>query len=319
LCQSIDDFVKRDARKLDVDDFLPIGLQASTIQGKVYGLPLEVAVRVWWFNKGLLVERGVPLPVRPGAPSRVDYTQLEEMAQKLTFPRGEKQVFGLWVHRTWFDVLIYVSGFGGKFLDADHTRCLLDAPPAVAGMEYAFNLVDKRRIGPDSGTIESYEQDGTLAMALGNAARAQNLRQGPHGMQWDVGPVVAGPAAPMSYAFVHHAGVVAGAKNPEGGWTVIGEYTGKDASRFWMEVHGWPAVRKSYLDLYVKEGQPPPETRANLLEWIKVSPLTTFPVGYTANVAPIATRLIGEMNAGQRSVRDTAAALGREITAVLER
>jgi hypothetical protein len=158
-----------------------------------------------------------------------------------------------------------------------------------------------------------------LAMVLGNAARAQNLRQGPHGMQWDVGPVVAGPAAPMSYAFVHHAGVVAGAKNPEGGWTVIGEYTGKDASRFWMEVHGWPAIRKSYLDLYVKEGQPPPETRANLLEWIKVSPLTTFPVGYTANVAPIATRLIGEMNAGQRSVRDTAAALGREITAVLER
>ena len=63
-----------------------------------------------------------------------------------------------------------------------------------------------------------------------------------------------------------------------------------------MEAHGWPTIRKSYLDLYIKEGQPPPATRANLLEWIKVSPVTTFPVGYTANVAPIATRLVGEMN-----------------------
>jgi multiple sugar transport system substrate-binding protein len=317
LCQPIDSFLKRDARKIDVDDFLPIGLQASTIKGKTYGLPLEVAVRVWWFNNALLAERGVSSPVRPGAPAKVEHTQLEEMAQRLTFSRGDKQVYGLWVHRGWFDLLIYVSGFGGKYLDADHTRCLLDSPQAIAGMEYAFNLVDKRRIGPDSGTIEAHEQEGTLAMALGNAARAQNLRRGEHGMQWDVGPVVAGPAAPMTFAFVHHAGVVAGAKNPEGGWTAIGEYTGKDASRFWMEAHGWPAIRKSYLDLYIKEGQPPPTTRANLLEWIKVSPLTTFPVGYTANVAPIATKLVGEMNSGQRSVRDTAAALGREITAVL--
>ena len=318
LCQPIDSFLKRDARKLDVDDFLPIGLQASTIKGKTYGLPPEVAVRVWWFNNGLLAERGVPSPVRPGAPAKVEHTQLEEMAQRLTFARGDKQVYGLWSTR-----LVRPAHLRLR-IRREVPRCRPhqvspQLTQAVAGMEYAFNLVDKRRIGPDSGTIEAYEQEGTLAMALGNAARAQNLRRGEHGMQWDVGPVVAGPAAPMTFAFVHHAGVVAGAKNPEGGWTVIGEYTGKDASRFWMEAHGWPTIRKSYLDLYIKEGQPPPATRANLLEWIKVSPLTTFPVGYTANVAPIATRLVGEMNSGQRSVRDTATALGREITAVLAR
>ena len=151
-------------------------------------------------------------------------------------------------------------------------------------------------------------------MALGNAfARAQNLRRGEHGMQWDVGPVVAGPAAPMTFAFVHHAGVVAGAKNPEGGWTVIGEYTGKDASSFWMEAHGWPTTRKSYLDLYIKEGQPPPATRANLLEWIKVSLRRRFLWG-TRPTSPHRHQAGRRDELGQRSVRDTATALGREIT-----
>jgi ABC-type glycerol-3-phosphate transport system substrate-binding protein len=36
----LDSFIKRDATLIDVDDFLPIGLQASTINGKVYGLPM---------------------------------------------------------------------------------------------------------------------------------------------------------------------------------------------------------------------------------------------------------------------------------------
>jgi ABC-type glycerol-3-phosphate transport system substrate-binding protein len=319
LCQPLDAFLKRDAKQIDVDDWLPIGLQASTIKGKTYGLPLEVAVRVWWFNKPLLAERGVPSPVRPGAPAKADYKQVEEMAQKLTFMRGEKQVYGMWVNRGWFDVFMYIYGFGGKFLDPDHTKCLLDSPLAIAGMEYAFDLVDKRRYGPATGTLESYEKENTIAMALQNAARAQNLRKEQHGVQWDVGPVVSGPAAPMSFAFVHHAGVVAAAKDPEGGWTVATEYTGKDASRFWMLAHGWPANRKSYLDTYIKEGEAPPDTRANLPEWIKASPLVTFPTGYTPNVLPIATKIFGELNNGQRSVKDAAAALGRDITAVLER
>jgi multiple sugar transport system substrate-binding protein len=317
--QPLDQYLKRDGKAIDSDDWLPIWQQASQIKGKTMGLPLEVAVRVWWFNKSLLAEKGVPLPTRAGAPAKVDYKQLEDMASKLTFSRGDTQVYGLFVARGWFDFLIYVSGFGGKFLDPDHTKCLLDSPQAVAGMEYCFDLVDKRRYGPATGAIDAFEKDGTAAMTLHNAARAQNLRLLPQGVQWDTGPVVQGPAAPMTFAFVHQTGVVNGAKNPEGAWTIASEYTGKDANPFWMQGHGWPTARKSYLDQYIKDGTPPPETRQNILEWIKVSPVVTFPVGYTANVQPIATKITNEMNAGQRTPKDAAAALGREITAVLEK
>lgn len=85
------------------------------------------------------------------------------------------------------------------------------------------------------------------------------------------------------------------------------------------ENHGWPTSRKSYLDTYVKEGIPPPDTRQNLREWIKVSPVVTFPVGHNASGQPLATRLVSEAINGQRSVKDLAASLGREITAALGR
>jgi len=316
--QPLDAFIKRDAKKIDADDFLPIGFQASTIKGKTYGLPLEVAVRVWWFNKELLAEKGVPSPVRQGSPTKVDYKQVEEMAQRLTFMRGEQQVYGMYVQQSWFNVLVYVHGFGGRFLDADHTKCLLDSPQATAGLEYAYDLVNRRRVAAGA-MLDNHERDNTIATNLDNAARAQNLRRLTHGVNWDVGPVVQGPSAPMTFAFVHHAGVVSGTKNPEGAWAAVSEFTGKDTNRPWMEGHGWPTVRKSYLETWIKEGVPPPETRQNVMEWLKVSPLVTFPVGYSANIQPVATQLINEAIAGQRSIRDAAQALGREITPLLEK
>jgi len=317
--QPLDALIKRDAKQIDADDFLPMGTQASAVKGKVYGLPLEIACRVWWFNNSLFTEKGVPTPVRAGAPNKVDYKTMEELAQRLTFTKGDAQIYGLFVIRTWFDILIYVSGFGGKFLDADHTKCLLDSPQATAGMEYAFELCDKRRVAPATGGIDQYQQDNTVAMALANSARAQNLRKMPQGAAWDVGPIVQGPAAPMTYAFVHHGGVVNGSKNPDAAWAVLSEFTGKDVNRYWMVGHGWPTARKSYLDTWVKEGEAPPVTRQNVIEWIKQSPLVTFPVGYNGTIAPVATRLVNEAINGQRSVRDTTATMAREITNLLEK
>ncbi|HET7767232.1 MAG TPA: extracellular solute-binding protein [Chloroflexota bacterium] len=318
--QPLDQFLKRDGKKVDADDWLPSWTQGSAIKGKTMGLPLEIAVRVWWFNKSLFQERGIALPTRQGGPAKVDYKAVEEMGQKLTFLRGDKQVYGFFVTRDWFNILNYVYGCGGRFLDDDHTKCLLDAPQAAAGLEYAYELVQRRQYAPVTGAIDVYERENTVGMSYNNAARAQNLRREQHGVQWDVGPVVTGPTGtPFSFAFIHQVGVVKDAKNPEGAWAIAGEYSGKDATPFWMEHHGWPTVRKSYLERYIREGVAPPDTRQNILEWIKVSPVATFPVGYTANVAPIASRLIGEMNNNQRTPRDVAAALGREITPVLEK
>src|SRR5688500_13834499 len=217
--QPLDQFLKRDAKKVDSDDWLPSWTQGSAIKGKTMGLPLEIAVRVWWFNKSLFQERGIALPTRQGAPAKLEYKAVEEMGQKLTFLRGDKQVYGFFVTRDWFNILTYIYGFGGKFLDDEHTTCLLDTPQATAGFEYAFDLVQRRQYAPATGGIDVYERENTVGMSYNNAARAQNLRREQHGAQWDVGPVVTGPTGTaVTFAFIHQVGVVKDAKNPEGAW-----------------------------------------------------------------------------------------------------
>lgn len=108
-------------------------------------------------------------------------------------------------------------------------------------------------------------------------------------------------------------------RNPEGAWTAVTEYTGKDAGRLWLEGHGWPTARQSYLTLFVKEGIPPPQTRQNVVEWLKAVPMVTFPVGSTGTIDPVIGGYLNEAIAGKRSVRDAAEAIARDVTNLLQR
>jgi len=94
------------------------------------------------------------------------------MAQKLT----SDKLYGLFVDRTWWDILIYVFGFGGKFLDDAQTKCLLDSPQAITGIQHAFDLVVQNKFGPATGGVVPHATSNDIAMALGNAALAQNFR-----------------------------------------------------------------------------------------------------------------------------------------------
>jgi ABC-type glycerol-3-phosphate transport system substrate-binding protein len=85
---------------------------------------------------------------------------------------GTHPMYGLFVDRTWWAILIYVFGFGGTFLDDQQTTCLLDSPQAVAGMQQAFDFVVKDQLGPSTGAVFKHAQDNDFAMALGNAALA---------------------------------------------------------------------------------------------------------------------------------------------------
>ena len=155
-------------------------------------------------------------------------------------------------------------------------------------------------------------------MTLGNAALAQNLKLLTNGKDWDTGPVVAGPAAPMSYAFVHAGGVVQGTSNPEAGWIALTAYTGKDAEAFWMDDRGWPTVRQSYLDLWIKNGNEPPTTRQNVLAWAKATSLVTFPHGYNGKIAPVLTQAMQSVMQGKLTVQDAARQAAQQVTALLK-
>ena len=177
-----------------MDDWLPDLAAGLRVKGKTLGLPLEVAVRVLVVRSGTCSRSRACPSTRPGAPAKVDYRQVEEMAQRLTCSRGDPQIYGLFVTRGWCDILIYVYGFGGAFLDADHTRLPAWTRRRPRPGWSTPDLVARRRYGPAERRRRGVRAARGRRHGPAERRRAQNLRRLPHGAQWDTGPVVSGPA-----------------------------------------------------------------------------------------------------------------------------
>src|SRR6266508_4020583 len=59
---ALDDYVKRDAAQVQLDDFFPAHVEAGKFKGKLYSLPNDGAPQALWVNVDLWKRDGVPLP-----------------------------------------------------------------------------------------------------------------------------------------------------------------------------------------------------------------------------------------------------------------
>lgn len=124
-------------------------------EGRVYGFPTNVAVDGIWYNKKFFDEAGIPYP--KGAWT---WDQLIPLAQKLVRrdAAGKTTRYGIlldWT-ATWPQ---FVMQWGGHLYTADGTRCTVDSPQAIAGVQFMHDLIYKYKIAP--GPVEE------AAMAAG--------------------------------------------------------------------------------------------------------------------------------------------------------
>ena len=66
------------------------------------------------------------------------------------------------------------------------------------------------------------------------------------------------------------------------------------------------------------QGSATPENGQNIVEWTKVSPVARMPAGHNGTIQPLAVKSLNEAMMGQRTPRDAAVALAKEITPLLE-
>jgi multiple sugar transport system substrate-binding protein len=154
----------------------PATLPLVTREGRAYGFPTNACVDAIWLNKDMFEAAGEPYPKGPWT-----WQELIPVAQRLTVrdERGRIKQFGLlcdweinWVQ--------FVLQWGGRIYSPDGTRCVVDSPEAIAGMQFMHDLIYKYRVMPTPvleaamatqggwgmGTI-SYFGGGKGAMALG--------------------------------------------------------------------------------------------------------------------------------------------------------
>lgn len=159
---------------VDVDqDVWPSARNLHVYEGRVYGLP-NCSVDALWLNKAAFDEAGLPYPRH--APWT--WQQFIPLAQRLTVRNADGRVVRYGFCYDFFAWKFFLFQFGGRIYSEDGTRCTLDAPEAIAAVQFMHDLIYKYRVSPSPQELEAMSQAGGWGsesiklLASGRAATA---------------------------------------------------------------------------------------------------------------------------------------------------
>lgn len=123
---------------------------------RVYGFPANVATQAVWYNKDIFDEAGLEYPQAPWK-----WEEFIEVAQKLTVrdEKGRPIRYGFMFdpQAEWVE---FVLQWGGNVYSEDGTRCTLDTPEAIAGVQFMYDLIYKHRVSPTPAELSTIPAQG---------------------------------------------------------------------------------------------------------------------------------------------------------------
>jgi len=183
IALDLTDELKKDGIDVEHDTFK--GAHAPAIlDGRVYGMPTNIAADAIWFHRDLFRQAGIPFPKGPW-----HWADLIPIAQRLTKRDAYGHVVQFGIMFEWYGWEHFLRGFGAKVYSPDGSRCILDRAEAIAALQLMQDLIYKYKVAPSpsdeaamatqggwgSGTI-TYFGAKRGAMALGGRWWLATLR-----------------------------------------------------------------------------------------------------------------------------------------------
>jgi ABC-type glycerol-3-phosphate transport system substrate-binding protein len=174
---------------LKPDDFQPTALAPWQRGPAIYGLPADAVPQVLFYNQDLFEANGVAAPTAGWT-----WDDWLASAKKLTVSSGG-QVTRYGTSLTQWSAMIWSNG--GDLLSADGTQSLLDSPEAVAGVQFAADMVNVHKVAPppkDAGGPDPVQlfQSQQVAMMPGPSSLAGSLLAAKLPFKWAIAPLPAG-------------------------------------------------------------------------------------------------------------------------------
>jgi len=238
-------FVEADP-EFDLDDFFPEVIDRFTVDESLYSIPRDTApFACIYYNKKVLDEAGVAYPTDDW-----DWNDLLEKSQALTkVENGKTTRYGFYAW-AWMN---FVYSNGGSLVDdvKNPTRCLLDEPQAIEGMQFYADLIHRYSVAPSPLTMTNLAMGdnkmfitGKLAMFSSGIWHTPYLRT-VEGLDWDVVMFPKGPEGVRGFG-TGGSGycVLKSTKHPKEAWEVIKALSGKRGQEMLAEKGlGQPALR----------------------------------------------------------------------------
>ncbi|MGI8424058.1 MAG: ABC transporter substrate-binding protein [Chloroflexota bacterium] len=146
----LDPLIKRD--KFDLSDHFPYSLEHYRARNTQWGMPQAANPVVMFHNRDLLTRAGLQPPPASWKAPGWDWNDFVASAQKMNRPEGTEEdprspIFGAGVTDNEFKTAaIAVWSHGGELFDKEFTKCTLDSPQAVEGLQFLSDLVNRHRV-----------------------------------------------------------------------------------------------------------------------------------------------------------------------------
>ncbi len=217
---SLDSFLERD--KIDVSKFDPAIIDLYRYDGKLYGLPIDKAALVVFYNKKLFDEAKVAYPKDDWTWD--DFLEAAKATTKDTNGDGRNDIFGVDTFTQYWPVMVWTRTGHNIFDDPKKpTKFLLDDPEATAGLQWLADLSNKEHVMPSAAEradISDMFLAGKSAMQIVGHWRVPQYMANVKDFEWDIaalprGKIAANRSDGSSFA------ITANSKHPEEAWQFV--------------------------------------------------------------------------------------------------
>ncbi|MFA5339093.1 MAG: sugar ABC transporter substrate-binding protein [Candidatus Omnitrophota bacterium] len=223
-------FVDKD-KSFNLGDFFPEVVDRYTVDGKILGIPRDTApFACVYYNKKLFDEAGLPYPTDDW-----DWNDLLDKAKKLTKVDKDGKVVQYGFYSDMWPNFILSEG--GRIVDdVKHpTKCLMNSPESMEGLQFLVDLSLKYKVSPTSNTFRNLGL-GVIQMFMMQrvAMFHSGIWETPivrkvKDFDWDVAMFPKSPKGIRKFATGGTAyGILKTTKYPEQAWEVLKALSGDE-------------------------------------------------------------------------------------------
>ncbi|WP_161606173.1 ABC transporter substrate-binding protein [Microlunatus speluncae] len=262
LLADFERFADQSGSEIELDKFYPGLMQwcRGPDGGGLYGVPVDCNPKVFWFNQSLLTEAGVTEnPAQLQEAGRWDQNALTELLTKIKTTGKRGMVF----EANWFDLLGWISTFGGATLDERGEAIFHEDPKAIAVLEWLWDQLAEGNVSyggtlPRGQGVDALFYGGQLATIQYGRWILPNLRK-LEGFTYDIAPLPSESGSEISTTAVYCAAMCVNSKtnNPVEANQFAARFCNAEGQRFRLSGGGNAVPAIPGLDEIVTEGGVP--------------------------------------------------------------
>jgi len=209
------------------DQYFKTPFGGYLVDNHLWGMPVGIYDMAMYYNKTMFKEAGIPFP-STNWEKGYDFDQFLSVARKLTKGSGVHKQYGAQMLTDFRWLIHFLWWSGGEFLSADHSKCVLETPQALEGLQYLHDLMFKYQVWPNPETLKN----GVLTTGLFTSGRVGMYLDGMWQMptmkaiknfEWGVAPLPRNKKIATGY-YIDGWFVPKGAPNPELSWELIASF-----------------------------------------------------------------------------------------------